>query len=131
MNETAQPSITDWITAISAFASAIILLFYTIYTRKMQQAIENQVKEQVRQTEELIHQRRLGILPYLVASVKDNDIELANIGNGTALNIEIIPKITSQILSDVNKITYEFEKIPMLSSKEKHSVLFNNTSDRF
>ena len=69
-NTILQPSTTDWITVILAIITAflalvsvIILAFYTYYTRKMQKSISKQVTEQNRQTEELVHQRLLGIPP--------------------------------------------------------------------
>ncbi len=96
MNEATQSLITDWITAISAIftavaavGSAILLYFYTKYTHSMQQSIAQQVNEQNNQTKELIHQRRLGIMPYLIIEINSSQLFVTNIGNGMALNVEI------------------------------------------
>jgi hypothetical protein len=58
------------------------VVWYTWITRRMQQDVANQVRE-------LVHQRRLSIMPALVARVSGSSFELTNIGNGTAINIKI------------------------------------------
>ena len=117
MNEAAQLSTTDWITAISAFGSLIILAFYTYYTRKMQESIAQQVNEQTRQTEELIHQRRLGIMPYLIIEISNSQLFVTNIGNGMALNVEIKSFRNNELLNS------NFEKISKILPKETVKIL--------
>ena len=58
------------------------VIWYTWITRRMQQEMANQVRE-------LVHQRRLSIMPALVARVNGSSFEITNIGNGTAINIKI------------------------------------------
>ncbi len=53
------------------------LVWYTVVTRRMQQAVVAQVRE-------LFPQRRLSIMPVLVARVNRDKFELTNIGNGFA-----------------------------------------------
>lgn len=72
----------NWITAGAAVLSTVILLFYICYTRRMQKAIE-------KQSTELVHQGRLGILPFIVIQVKEDSLEVSNLGNGIALNVKV------------------------------------------
>src|SRR5205085_8988220 len=62
------------------------VVWYTIITRRMQIAVVEQVRE-------LVHQRRLGIMPAVAANIVSQGgsdfLELRNIGNGLAINIEI------------------------------------------
>lgn len=116
MNEATQSSITDWITAISAFGSFIVLIFYTYYTRKMQSSIAQQVNEQNRQTKELIHQRRLGIMPYLIIEISNSQLLITNTGNGIALNIEIKSFKNNELLNS------HFEIISKILPKETIGV---------
>lgn len=74
--------LANWIISISAFGSFVILAFYTYYTKQMQVAVKEQA-------EELINQRRLGILPFIVIKVKEDSLEVSNFGNGIALNIKM------------------------------------------
>ena len=88
--------------------------WYTIITRRIQ-------KTAVEQTKELIHQRRLSIMPALVGSIgrKDN-LELTNIGNGIAIHIKIdrveIP------FEALRNSYYEFKGVLTLAPKESVSV---------
>ncbi len=125
-NTIAQSSTTDYIitsspviTAIAALASAVLLYFYTKYTRKMQESVAKQVEVQVRQTKELVHQRRLGIMPYLTIEILNGKLLLTNIGNSLALNVEIKSSKNSELLQS------PFEKIPKILPKEKIGVLTN------
>ncbi len=115
MIEATQPLITDWVIAISAIAIAGLLAFYTYYTRKMQQSIADQVEEQNRQTEELIHQRLLNILPAILIKDEGELVSLRNVGNGTALNIFIRPifsKTNSTIKDeDIKRFTYNLASL--------------------
>lgn len=116
MIESIKQTITDWITAISAFGSFIVLIFYTYYTRKMQSSIARQVNEQTRQTEELIHQRRLGIMPYLIIEINNSQLLITNTGNGIALNIEIKSFKNNELLNS------HFEIISKILPKETIGV---------
>jgi len=62
------------------------VVFYTIVTRRMQQAV-------VAQGSELVHQRRLSNMPAFIANVRYVDgadyLELLNIGKGIAINVSI------------------------------------------
>jgi uncharacterized membrane protein affecting hemolysin expression len=58
------------ISALTLFvllATLIVLIFYTKYTYNMQKAVERQAKIASDQTQELIRQRRLSVLPAFVA----------------------------------------------------------------
>ena len=74
-------------------ATFITLVFYTKYTYDMQKAVKKQAMIAQSQTEELIHQRRLSVLPAFVAAPFDdrssNRINLNNVGKGVALNVFI------------------------------------------
>lgn len=74
-------------------ATFITLVFYTKYTYDMQMAVKEQARIAQSQTEELIHQRRLSVLPAFVAAPFDdrssNRINLYNVGKGVALNVVI------------------------------------------
>ena len=131
-NSITQPSTTEWITAIAAIittllalVSVIILAFYTYYTRKIQESISNQVDEQVRQTEELIHQRLLGILPsiFLTNSIKNNFIA-HNIGYGIALNIAFkCTEPSFEFTEEIEwQIYYKFENVPQILPNESISI---------
>ena len=120
MTETLQSSNTDWITAISAIAtaiaaiaSAVILLFYTIYTNKMQKAVEKQVSEQNLQTKELIHQRRLGIMPSILVKITGSYVDATNVGNGTALNVKFENTINNEKLP-TGDFRFEIESILLI-----------------
>jgi hypothetical protein len=62
------------------------VVWYTIVTRHMQQAVVAQVTE-------LVRQRRLSNMPAFVAGIKHRDgadyLELTNIGKGIAINVAI------------------------------------------
>jgi hypothetical protein len=62
------------------------VVFYTIVTRRVQQAVVAQVSE-------LVRQRRLSNMPAFVANVRHVDgadyLELLNIGKGIAINVAI------------------------------------------
>lgn len=96
-------------------ATFVVLIFYTLYTRRMQQAVVRQVEEASRQTaaisrqvevaaeqtQEIIRQRMLSILPAFIlrpgGPVFNTPtfrstagwLYIRNIGNGPALNVEI------------------------------------------
>ena len=65
-------------------ATLIVLIFYTIFTYRIQRTARNQ-------TEELIRQRKLSNLPAFIALAIDprqsNRIHLHNVGKGVALNV--------------------------------------------
>jgi|SRR5215216_1291231 len=90
------------------------VVWYAIITRRMQQAVADQVRE-------LVHQRQLSILPAFVASIQRRDnadyLELNNIGNGIAINISIDPiEIRFPSLESRQII---FETVLMLAPREK------------
>src|SRR5436853_5123798 len=72
------------INAALLLATLIVLIFYTLYTYRMQRTARNQ-------TEELIRQRKLSNLPAFIALPVDprqsNRIRLHNVGRGVALNV--------------------------------------------
>jgi hypothetical protein len=74
-------------------ATLITLILYTKYTYRMQQAIERQVRISSDQTDELVHQRRLSILPafvtYPLEPRQGSFLHLNNIGNGVAIKIQV------------------------------------------
>jgi hypothetical protein len=74
-------------------ATFVTLVFYTKYTYDMQNAVREQARIAADQTEELIHQRRLSVLPSFVAAPfedkSSNRIHLNNVGKGVALNVVI------------------------------------------
>lgn len=120
----AQPSTTDWITAISAFGSLVVLFFYTYYTFKMQKSIAKQVEEQTRQTEELIHQRFLSILPSIfLTDFTKNSFKAHNIGYGLALNITFQAQhIIENPEGSKWKINYIIKDISQIPANELASV---------
>ena len=79
-----------------------------------------------KQTDELIHQRRLSLMPCLFAEMKYDSpgrdiLRLSNVGNGVALNITIDPiNIHSQ-----GDYIYEFRPIATLIQKESITVDFD------
>ncbi len=74
-------------------ATLVVLVFYTKFTYKMQKAVEQQAKIASNQTDELIRQRRLSVLPAFVAYPleprQDNRLEFHNVGKGVALNVKV------------------------------------------
>ena len=62
------------------------VVWYTIITRRMQQAVVDQVTE-------LVRQRRLSNMPAFIAGIRRRDggdyLELTNIGKGIAINVAI------------------------------------------
>jgi hypothetical protein len=89
------------------------VVWYAVITRRMQQAVADQVRE-------FVHQRQLDILPAFVASIQTRDsadyLELNNIGNGIAININIDPvEIRFPSLESRQII---FEKALMLGPRE-------------
>jgi len=72
------------INAALLLATLIVLIFYTIFTNRMQRTARDQ-------TEELIRQRKLSNLPAFIALPIDprqsNRIRLYNVGKGVALNV--------------------------------------------
>ena len=72
------------INAALLLATVIVLIFYTIYTYRIQRTARDQ-------TEELIRQRKISNLPAFIALAIDprqsNRIHLHNVGKGVALNV--------------------------------------------
>ena len=128
MTEATQSSITDWITAVAAIASAVILYFYTIYTHRMQQAIEKQVIKQNRQTKELIHQRRLGIMPSILVKVTESYVNATNVGNGTALNVKFENTINNEKLH-TEDFRYDIDSILVILPKATGITKIRSESD--
>lgn len=89
------------------------VIWYAIVTRRMQQAVTDQVRE-------LVHQRRLSIMPALVARVNRDKFEVTNIGNGRALNIRI--QRTKIPFPSFHNSYYEFEEVFMLRPDETSAV---------
>ena len=108
----------SWIIAISALASAIILFFYTLYTYRMQKAVE-------KQSEELVHQKRLGIIPLLILKLENTDIlKIKNVGNGTAINVKIkSSKVKKRDIDNKPEIT--FEETFMIKADEEIKIPVN------
>lgn len=73
------------------FATLVTLIFYTKYTYHMQRAVNDQARIAAQQTQELIHQRRLSVLPAFVLVPQEprysNRMNLNNVGKGVALNV--------------------------------------------
>ena len=88
------------------FLTFIALLLYTRYTYQMQKASHTQ-------TQELIRQRRLSVLPAFVAYQLEprasNRIELHNIGNGVALNVKVQDVHVPHDLYPHARITFPLE----------------------
>ncbi|MCD4677203.1 MAG: hypothetical protein K8S18_14590 [Desulfobacula sp.] len=103
-------NLTNWLTLLVLTATLIAVIRYTVITDKLQKTAENQTKETIKQTYELIQQRRLSILPSLFLDKKFIDFsrlgvlqkrdekhlwalsykaDLSNLGNGIALNISV------------------------------------------
>lgn len=83
-------SVLNTVVLVATFAT---LILYTKYTYRMQKAIRDQVKIAADQMDELIHQRRLSVMPSFVACPvqpkQSNRINLCNVGKGVALNVII------------------------------------------
>ncbi|TAK63855.1 MAG: hypothetical protein EPO24_03885, partial [Bacteroidetes bacterium] len=97
---------------IITFLTLVVLIVYTYYTR--------------RQTKELIHQRRLSVMPSIFTQViSENNIRklrLTNIGNGIALNVTIddIDKYDSH-----EKGYFSFLSIPKIKAGESEIVIYS------
>lgn len=92
-----------------------VVTVYTVITHRIQRTASEQ-------TRELIHQRKLSMMPAIVADVnaKTDKFELTNIGNGIAINIKIERvEIPFEALSDSY---YEFDRVLMLAPKESVTV---------
>lgn len=94
----------------------------------MQQAIEKQVSQQNRQTEELIHQRRLGIMPSILVEVSESHLYAKNVGNGTALNVKFEHTIDNEKLYSED-FSYKIENILMLLPEETKEITIHNDSN--
>jgi hypothetical protein len=115
------PDSVNWISMVIDVLNLVVLAltlgvvaFYTIVTYRIQKIASEQAKE-------LIHQRKLSIMPALVADVnaRTDQFELANIGNGIAINIKIERvNIPFEALSG----SYEFDRVLKLAPKESVSV---------
>lgn len=72
-------------------ATLVVIIIYTVSTHRTQKAIDRQVTIGEKQTQELVQQRRLSILPAFTAILNHGPdrLTLFNIGNGSALNIQI------------------------------------------
>jgi hypothetical protein len=92
-----------------------VITYYTIITHRIQRTATEQARE-------LIHQRKLSIMPAIVAGVntKTDEFELTNIGNGIAINIKIervdIP------FEALKNSYYEFGGVLKLAPEETVSV---------
>jgi hypothetical protein len=77
------------------FLTLVVLIFYTIYTRRMQQAVVEQTKVANRQIQHLIYQRKLSVMPAFhvcpIGKAGRRALDLHNIGNGVAINVTIDP----------------------------------------
>jgi hypothetical protein len=91
------------------------LVAYTVITHRMQKAVAAQVRE-------IVRQRRLSIMPALVARVSGDKFEVTNIGNGLALNIKIAR--TKIPFPSFHNSYYEFEEVFLLRPSETSAVLY-------
>ncbi len=82
-------TLVDWLTWGVLTLTLIVLFIYTYYTFKLQKITKNQ-------TNEIIKQRRLSIMPSLIHDITTKNMvpvlenfSVRNIGNGPAINISI------------------------------------------
>ncbi len=89
------------------------VVWYTFVTRRMQQAVVEQVRE-------LVRQRQLSNMPAFVADVERRDradyLKLTNIGKGIAINIAIDDVIIRYPTLQPGRI--EFDSVTMLPASE-------------
>ncbi len=90
------------------------VVWYTIITRRMQQAVVDQVSE-------LVRQRRLSNMPAFLAAIRRHDkadyLELTNIGKGIAINVVIENVQIRYPTLAPGRI--EFDRVLMLPAGEK------------
>lgn len=113
-------------TLVVLFLTFLALLLYTWYTYKMQKAANNQ-------TEELIHQRRLSVLPAFVAYPLEprasNRIDLHNIGNGVAVNVKVHDVPVPHDLHPDARITFPLD-LTIRPDEQKHpGVAFSGVGE--
>lgn len=91
------------------FATLIAIIWYTIETNKMQRTME--------------HQLEVSISSFLALSCNKNEmaLEIANVGNATAMNISI----DNLILHTVDKIEVEFPRYPYLRAGDRRLFQVN------
>ncbi|MGE0886835.1 MAG: hypothetical protein AB7P14_25220 [Blastocatellales bacterium] len=104
-------------TKIISFLTLVVIYWYTWETRKMQIAVTSQSKEMVRQT-------RLSIMPaFTVRLVAPTfpKISLINVGNGTAINIEVERLLLPSTYAPNGDATsyYYFDKIAFMRPNDE------------
>lgn len=93
----------------------------------MQESIAEQVKQQIKQTEELIHQKRLGIMPSILVEISEIHLYAKNVGNGTALNVKFENTIDNKKLYSED-FNYKIENILILIPEETKEIKIHNKS---
>lgn len=108
------PMIISILNLLVLTATLVAVIWYTVITHRMQQAVVNQVHE-------LVHQRRLANLPAFVAEIKHSGhsdyLELTNIGKGAAINI-VIDRVEIRFPT-LEPGHIEFDKVLLLLAGEK------------
>ena len=139
------------LTLVVLFITLISVVYYTYLTYKLQKTAERQIYENIQQTEEIIRQRRLSILPSLQLVLAENPIPtpevevkfkekyaaLNNIGNGVALNVSFVidfydRKGVQNKTSYVNAI-HPKESVQLFNSTKHPAIIprLNNSKIKF
>lgn len=121
-------NLTNWLTLFVLTITLIAVIRYTVITDKLQKTAENQTTEVIKQTHELIKQRRLSIMPSFVhmldiddSMVPNSRLTIKNIGNGNAINIKIDP---IEDTSGMGKGNFEFEPVNSLVANQEELLTF-------
>jgi len=133
---------SNFFTGISLLISTLTLLVlaitlfyvkeYTKITSELQRTAEKQQEAAETQTDELIKQRRLSIMPSLLHSIevppkgKKAKLYIKNIGYGIALNVSIEDFSIKEVFNSYSKtILFEFNTIDLIKKDEKVQVNYS------
>ena len=107
------------LTLLVLFLTLVVLAIYTWFTKKIHDSSGKQL-------EELIRQRRLGIMPSIVLLGQNSQLQITNVGNGPAVNVKVKPLLPSEeeLEKIVDKFAVEFDQISLLRPGERKTVTF-------
>jgi len=103
----------------------LVIIWYTWETRRMRKIALQQVGIANQQAREMIRQTRLNIMPAFIAELRASGstrFYLKNIGNGTALNIQVLP-----LVNPISSIIPVTAPKPPIHSYEGMRIVFDKT----
>ncbi|MEK6287334.1 MAG: hypothetical protein AABO57_16455 [Acidobacteriota bacterium] len=105
----------SWLMVLIYAATLLVVFFYTRETSKMQRAV-------AKQADELVHQIRLSIMPAFVLRTAGASLQIRNIGNGVAINVQIDRLFLTPSSNETFTPNILFTRAPFLDRPEWETI---------